>query len=91
MQGEICNLTTLVSVGKGQGIQVQAEVPVTQFVFVKIGLGFYVQCTLPEALNIAKNKEQQLQVQIDRQTNTIGKIKARIILMQESIQAMQAA
>ena len=91
VQDEIGNLRTLVSVGKEQGIQVQAEVPVTHFIFVKIGLGFHVQCTLPEASKIAKNKEQQLQVQIDRQADVISKIKARIILMQESIEAMQAA
>lgn len=91
VQGQICNFRTLISVGKEQGIQVQAEVPDTKYVFVKIGLGFHVQCTLQEALNIAADKQQQLQVKIDQQTNTISKIKARITLMQESIEAIQAS
>ncbi|KAL3137977.1 hypothetical protein ABBQ38_005220 [Trebouxia sp. C0009 RCD-2024] len=91
VKGEIGNLKTLMPLGKEQGFQVQAEVPVTEFIYVKIGLGFHVQCTLLEASDIAKNKEQQLQAQIDRQTDTISKIRARMILMQESIEAMQAA
>ena len=90
MQGKICNFRTLISVGKEQGIQVQAEVPVTDFIFVTIGLGFQVQCTLQEACKIAADKEQQLQAKIDKQTDTVSKIKARITLMQESIEAMQA-
>ena len=90
MQGQIRNLRTLISVGQEQGIQVQAEVPVTEFIFVKVGLGFHVQCTLQEACKIATDREQQLQAKIDKQTDTISKIKARITLMQESIEAIQA-
>ena len=90
MQGQIRDFRTLISVGQEQGIQVQAEVPITEFVFVKIGLGFHVQCTLQEASEIAYDREQQLRVKIDKQTDTISNIKARITLMQESIEAMQA-
>lgn len=90
MQGQIRDFRTLISVGQEQSIQVQAEVPVTEFVFVKVGLGFYIQCTLQEAYKIATDREQQLQAKIDKQTDTVSKIKARITLMQESIEAMQA-
>ena len=90
MQGQICNFRTLISVGQEQGVQVQAEVPDTKYVFVKIGLGFNAQCTLQEASKIAADKQQQLQAKIDQQTNTISNIKARITLMQESIEAIQA-
>lgn len=90
MQGQNRNFRTLISVGQEQGIQLQAEVPVTEFIFVKVGLGFYVQCTLQEASKIATDREQQLQAKIGKQTGIISKIKARITLMQESIEAIQA-
>lgn len=91
MQGKIRDFKTLISVGQEQGIQIQAEVPSTEFIFVKVGLGFHVQCTLQEASKVATDREQQLQAKIDKQTDTISNIKAHITLMHESIEAMQAA
>ena len=89
MQDQLSNLKTLVPLGRGQGVQVQAEIPCTDFVFVKIGLGFHVQCTLKEALQIARKHEEQLHAKVSKQTDIISHIKARITLMQESIDAMQ--
>ena len=89
MQGQLDTFETLVPLGKEQGIQVQAQVPCTAFIFVKVGLGFYVQCTLQEALKIAAEKEGQFQGMVDKHTDIISNIKARITLTQESIRAMQ--
>ena len=89
MQGDLGRLRTLVTVGTGQGVQVQAEVPSTQFIYIKIGLGFYLQCTLPEALSIAAEREDQIGAKVDMQNDIISQIRARITLMKESIEAVQ--
>lgn len=90
MQGQLNTFRTLVPFGREQGIQVQAQVPCTDYIFLEIGLGFHVQCTLQEALKIAAEKEQQLQAMVNKQTDIVSNIKARITIMQESIEAMQA-
>ena len=89
LQGEHHSIKSLVPLGKGQGVQVQAHVADTSFIFVKVGLGFHVQCSLPEALRIASDKELELQAKLDSHTSDICQIKARITLMEEGIQAMQ--
>ena len=89
LQGNHNSINTLVPLGQGLGVQVQAHVPDTTYIFVKIGLGFHVQCTLPEGLQVALNKVQELQVKIDQYTTDICLIKARITIMGEGIEAMQ--
>lgn len=89
MQENLHSIDTLVPLGKGQGVQVQAHVPDTSLIFVKVGLGFHVQCTLQEALDISSHKEQELQAKLDKHTLHCSRIKARFTLMEEGLQTLQ--
>lgn len=72
----------------GQGIHLKAEVLDSTYVFVKIGLGFHAQYTLEEALQLAQQREAELQRTVDRHSAELSKIKAHITLMGVGLQAL---
>lgn len=60
----------------------------TTYVFVKIGLGFYAQYTLEEALQLAQEREAELQTSVDRLSAELSTIKAHTTLMRVGLQAL---
>ena len=88
-QNEQSSFQSLVHLG--QGVHIQAEVPETAFIFVKIGLGFLAQCTLQEALVLAQSKEAELQQRLDQHNHQLSKLKAHMTLMGLGLKALNSS
>ena len=46
----------------GSGAYCQARVPDTSRIYMAVGLGFHVECTLEEAVALAEQRQEALQV-----------------------------
>lgn len=73
----------------GCNFYVQARVPDPSRVFVEVGLGFFVELGLDEALAFAQRKAGALEGQADRLTGDACKVKANIKLTQEGLRELQ--
>lgn len=63
----------------------QAEIPDTSRIYVSVGLGFYPQVTLNEAVAICLAKEQALTQQIEQEQRKLADIEANIELMNDGL------
>ncbi|TPX63236.1 hypothetical protein SpCBS45565_g06774 [Spizellomyces sp. 'palustris'] len=64
----------------------QAKVPDTSRIYVKVGAGYHVELTLDEAVAFIGEKEKSLLKAADKHTETASKIKAHIKLVLQAIQ-----
>ncbi|KND04891.1 prefoldin, alpha subunit [Spizellomyces punctatus DAOM BR117] len=64
----------------------QAKVPDTSRIYVKVGAGYHVELTLDEAVTFIGEKEKSLLKAADKHTETASKIKAHIKLVLQAIQ-----
>ncbi|KAL9659587.1 hypothetical protein QQ045_024394 [Rhodiola kirilowii] len=85
-ENNVTNLETMVNLGSE--VYAQAEVPDTSRIFVDVGLGFYVEFTLSEALKFISTREEKLAKEIEDYTQLIASIKARIKLVLEGIREL---
>ncbi|CAM8912487.1 unnamed protein product [Rhodiola kirilowii] len=85
-ENNVTNLQTMVNLGSE--VYAQAEVPDTSRIFVDVGLGFYVEFTLSEALKFISTREEKLAKDIEDYTQLIASIKARIKLVLEGIREL---
>lgn len=73
----------------GSNFYVQAQVPDTSRIFVNVGLGFYVELTLQEALGFIDKKLELLNVKLSESSNKSAKIKGQIKFVYEGIRELQ--
>ena len=57
-------------------------------IFVDVGLGFHVQLTLPEALDVIDVKTKHLHEKADKLTERANKIKAQIRIVMEGLREL---
>ena len=67
----------------------QARVPDPTKIFVSVGLGFFVELTLDEALKFISKKDGELGKEADKLTANCAKLKANIKLVIGGLQELQ--
>eukprot|EP00798_Chlamydomonas_sp_ICE-L_P016637 gene16637-22886_t len=72
----------------GADVFVQAKVADTSRIFINVGLGFHVECTLDEAPRVVDIRVQALQAKKDGALSQVAKIKAHIRLVEEGIREL---
>lgn len=70
------------------GIFCKARVPSTDHMYVAVGLGFHVQCSLDEALSIVSLKREHAQKRMDAATEDVVRLHAHILLVEEGIRQL---
>lgn len=73
----------------GCNFYAQAEVPNPQMIFVSVGLGFFAELTLDEALAFIEKKDKQLAGKAEAFTKDSIKAKANIKLVVGGLQELQ--
>eukprot|EP00898_Chlorokybus_atmophyticus_P005113 jgi/Chlat1/5602/Chrsp369S05370 len=69
----------------GAGTRMQAEVPDTSRLYVDAGLGFFVELTLAEALDVATRRQDVLAQRVEEASAQVAKVKAHLKLVYEGI------
>ncbi|KAD3641596.1 hypothetical protein R6Q59_004208 [Mikania micrantha] len=82
----ITSLRSMVNLGSE--VYAQADVPDTRHIFVDVGLGFHVELTWSEALEIIPAREEKLARQIEEYTRLIAQIKAQIKMVSQGIREL---
>jgi len=72
----------------GCGVFCQAHVPDASRIFISIGLGFHVECTLEEAPRIIKLRQDALQKKVTHTVKQAAEVKAHIKFMVEAIRQL---
>ncbi|KAJ9549634.1 hypothetical protein OSB04_022177 [Centaurea solstitialis] len=85
-KNSVTSLRSMVNLGSE--VYAQAEVPDTRRIFVDVGLGFHVELTWSEALNIIPAREEKLARQIEEYTRLIAQIKAQIKTVSQGIREL---
>ncbi|KAI7726972.1 hypothetical protein M8C21_011397 [Ambrosia artemisiifolia] len=85
-KNSITSLRSMVNLGSE--VYAQADVPDTRHIFVDVGLGFHVELTWSEALNIIPAREERLARQIEEYTRLIAQIKAQIKMVSQGIREL---
>lgn len=67
----------------------QAKVPDTTLITVSIGLGFYLEMTLDDALQFIKTKTQGLHDKSEKLSQSIAEIRSRMTLVLEGLREIQ--
>ena len=67
----------------------QARVPDPEKIFVSVGLGFFLEFTLEEALVYIAKKDQELEAKAEKLTLNCAKLKANIKLVIGGLQELQ--
>ena len=70
-------------------MHMQADIPDTSRIYVSVGLGFFVEATLPEARRIAGTRIEALQQQVAQATQNLAKTEGHAQLIQDGIQGLQ--
>lgn len=86
-KNELDQLCTLVDLGSQ--IFVQGNVDDMNSVFVDIGLGFHVQCTLDEAIQVCSEREEFLAGKEEILTNACGNVRANVRAVVEAMKQLQ--
>lgn len=73
----------------GSNFYVQAHVPDTSRIYVNVGLGFFLELTLQEALGFIDKKLELLNVKLSESTKKSAKIKGQIKFVFEGIRELQ--
>mmetsp|Transcript_34239 Transcript_34239/g.61129 ORF Transcript_34239/g.61129 Transcript_34239/m.61129 type:complete len:171 (-) Transcript_34239:266-778(-) len=81
-------LSTLVDLGTDAQVYCQAEVPDASRVYVSIGLGFHLECTLEEASVPIGLQKKALQAKVDGLTGQMAAVKADMKLVTEGIREL---
>ena len=74
----------------GSGVSVQTVVSDTSRIYVDVGLGFFAEATLTEALSIMTARVDKLLDQRNKDQAGVTKIESHIKLVQDSLQALKA-
>ena len=69
----------------GAGVFMQAEVPDVNRLCVKIGLGFHLESTWKETLNICSLREEALTTVMADGTQRVEQIKANILIVRQGL------
>lgn len=83
-------LKTLVDLGSGA--YCQARVPDTSRIFVAVGLGFHVECTLGEAAALAERRREALQspqAKVDECVQEAAQVRTHIRFVAQAIGELQ--
>ncbi|GAX76147.1 hypothetical protein CEUSTIGMA_g3591.t1 [Chlamydomonas eustigma] len=72
----------------GSEILCQAKVADVSHIFIAIGLGFHVECSLEEAPSVIDIQKQYLQTKIEGVTQKVHNINAHIALVQGGIREL---
>jgi prefoldin alpha subunit len=72
----------------GCGVFCQAKVPDATRLFISIGLGFHVECTLEEAPRVIKLQKDALQKKVMQNVKQAAEVKAHIKFMVEAIRQL---
>ena len=67
----------------------QARIPDPTKIFVSVGLGFFLELTLDEALKFINKKDAELGKEADKMTTDCAKLKANIKLVIGGLQELQ--
>nr|CAG4652374.1 EOG090X0MWD [Triops cancriformis] len=73
----------------GCNFYVQAHVPDSSMLFVKVGYGFHVEMTWSETLKFVDKKIAYLNQQLDELSKTSSDIKAKIKMVLEGLRELQ--
>nr|CAG4644510.1 EOG090X0MWD [Lepidurus arcticus] len=73
----------------GCNFYVQAHVPDSSMLFVKVGYGFHVEMTWAETLKFADKKVSLLNKQLEELSQTSSDIKAKIKMVLEGLRELQ--
>ena len=69
----------------GSGVSMQAEVPDASRLFVKIGLGFHLESSWDETLDICSSRREALRASMAESTQRIDEIRAHIAIVQQGL------
>merc|ERR1712224_814441 len=69
----------------GPNIYAHAKALYPQYILINIGLGFYLECSWKEALNLIEHKLKITETQVDLCTTSIAKMKSNIHEIKEII------
>ena len=86
MQSNSQEFKSLVDIGCG--VFCQAHVPDASRIFISIGLGFHVECTLEEAPKVIKLRQDALQKKVSHTVKQAAEVKAHIKFMVEAIRQL---
>mmetsp|Transcript_43604 Transcript_43604/g.112914 ORF Transcript_43604/g.112914 Transcript_43604/m.112914 type:complete len:162 (-) Transcript_43604:139-624(-) len=81
-------ISTLVDLGTDAQVFCQAEVPDVSRVYISIGLGFHLECTLDEASGPIELQKEALQQKVDDLTQKVAAVKADMKLVTEGIREL---
>ena len=87
MQHGLSELEILAEVGAD--VYARAEVPDTRRVFVLAGLGFHVECTLPEARALCAAREELLAGREAQAAGEVCRIQATVKLVLEGVRELR--
>jgi len=73
----------------GADVYARAEVPDTRRVFVLAGLGFHVECTLPEARALCTAREELLAGREAQAASEVCRIQATVKLVLEGVRELR--
>jgi len=73
----------------GCGVHMQAEIPDTSRVFVSVGLGFYAESTLSEAVTISAGKQEALSLRVEQSLQQVAGIEAHIQLISDGLEGLK--
>jgi prefoldin subunit 5 len=74
----------------GTGVHCRAIVPDATRICIAAGLGFYVECTLPEALRVVELRRALLQAKVDSCVSEAARVRARLRFVLQAIGELQA-
>ncbi|KAJ3035045.1 hypothetical protein HDV00_004371 [Rhizophlyctis rosea] len=83
----LTKMKTLVDIGSQ--FFMQAKIPDTSKVYIKVGLNYSVEMTIDEGLAFIEKKEKSLHKQAETQTQRISQIKAHIQLILDTMRQLQ--
>ena len=72
----------------GAEISMQAQIADASRIYTSIGLGFHLECTLPEALHIACSRSEEASVKLAESDEDIRKITRHRDLMRKGLEAL---
>ena len=74
----------------GSNVLMQAEVPDTSTIFVDVGLGFFAEADLNQAILILKPRKELLKQKQEHDMKAVANIEAHIQLVEEGLEAFQS-
>mmetsp|Transcript_15928 Transcript_15928/g.44497 ORF Transcript_15928/g.44497 Transcript_15928/m.44497 type:complete len:151 (-) Transcript_15928:81-533(-) len=85
MQSGETSFATMVDLGDESGVLCQSQVPDATKIFVKIGLGFYLECKLQEASHPIGVYKAALEKRAEALLSDVARVKADMKFVKEGI------